>query len=105
MSIHADVPANSANGRTVIRAKCCGSRISPQAITSRRLFAIGRPELFYDPNTNTIIGHDTQVWQYNFAIPAATAFVQQGTAANPMVYWLDVQAVVPGTRSVRLEDV
>ena len=39
---------------------------------------------------------DTQAWQYNFTIPAATAFVQQGTAANPMVYWLDVQAVVPG---------
>ena len=60
-----------------------------------RLYASAN-ELFYDPNTNSILGRDTQAWQYNFAIPAATAFMQQGTAANPMVYWLDVQAIVPG---------
>jgi hypothetical protein len=53
-------------------------------------------EAFYDPNQDLIIGSDTQVWLYNFPIPIAQAFVQKGTAANPLVYWLDVQAVVPG---------
>ena len=52
-------------------------------------------EQFYEPNTNQIIGQDHQVWQYNFLIPSTAAFVQQGTAAKPMVYWLDVQALTP----------
>ena len=38
-------------------------------------------ELFYEPNTNAIIGRDTQVWQYNFFIDPATAFIQQGTTS------------------------
>jgi hypothetical protein len=53
-------------------------------------------EQFYDPNQDRIIGQDTQVWLYNFAIPPLQAFVQQGNAANPLTYWLDVQAMVPG---------
>lgn len=55
-------------------------------------------ELFYDPNTNQILGTDTTVWQYNFD-QLLDPFIQQGTAANPKVYWLDVQAMpvgVPG---------
>ena len=52
-------------------------------------------EQFYDPNTNAIIGTDTIVWQYNFLIDPAEAFIQQGTAANPKVYWLGVEAIVP----------
>jgi len=54
-------------------------------------------EFFYEPNTDTIIGNDTQVVQYNFPIPLTSAFVQQGTAVAPMVYWLEV----PGDRARR----
>jgi uncharacterized protein (TIGR03382 family) len=53
-------------------------------------------EKFYHPNVDQIIGTDTQVWQYNFLIPASLAFMQQrGT-----VYWLDVQALPPTTDTV-----
>lgn len=53
-------------------------------------------ELFYDPNTNSILGTDTVVWQYNFD-QLLNPFIQQGTAATPKVYWLDVQAMPLGT--------
>ncbi len=52
---------------------------------------------------NLLIGTDTQVWQYNFTIPAASAFVQKGTAANQMTYWLEVQAWVPAATGAATE--
>jgi len=66
-----------------------------------RLYASNLIEGFYDP----IQGYyqmpgDSQVWQYNFLIDPADAFIQQGTTAKPMIYWLDVEAFpvsVPGT--------
>jgi hypothetical protein len=35
---------------------------------------------------------DTVCYQYNFAIPEEEYFYQSGTAADPVVYWLSVQA-------------
>ncbi|HEY4761938.1 MAG TPA: hypothetical protein VIH42_15275, partial [Thermoguttaceae bacterium] len=52
-------------------------------------------ELFYEPNTDQIIGSDTTVWQYNFFIDHEKAFRQEGTPEKPLIYWLDVQAIVP----------
>jgi hypothetical protein len=54
------------------------------------LYAVAN-EQFYNPNINQIIGVDTQVWQYNFLV-TDNAFIQQGQAAAPKVYWLSVQA-------------
>ena len=60
-----------------------------------RPYASG-PEQFYEPNTDTIIGMDNVCFQYNFDV-LSDPFEQQGTPLNPIVYWLDVQAFVPGT--------
>jgi hypothetical protein len=49
-------------------------------------------EQFYDPNINQIIGTDNQVFEYNF-LNLPNPFVQEGTAAAPKIYWLDVQAL------------
>jgi hypothetical protein len=54
----------------------------------------GNTERFYDPNQNQIIGFDNQIWQYNFE-DLPNPFVQEGTTANPKIYWLDVQACLP----------
>ena len=62
-----------------------------------RVFYEPTNEYFYDPNVGQIIGTDTQVWQYNFFIDPADAFIQQGTAAAPQVYWVSVLANVEGT--------
>lgn len=35
---------------------------------------------------------DSVCWQYNFFIPMADAFIQQGTPANAVVYWLALHA-------------
>jgi len=55
------------------------------------------PEQFYDPNTKSMLGADTKVWKYTFDIPEAMAFTQLGTVADPVTYWLTVQAGQMGT--------
>jgi hypothetical protein len=93
LSIHDDNPAGQLPWST------------PGAVRWQRFFAPGeylmRPwatanEQFFEPNTNEIIGMDTMVFQYNFYIPASEAFVQEGMPGARKVYWLDVQAIVPG---------
>jgi hypothetical protein len=97
LSIHADVPANTATGMySYPGAVLWQQDFTPGNYQARIYPYPSLPELFYDPNQNAIIGQDTQVWQYNFT-NILNPFVQQGTAANRLVYWLDVQAVVPGT--------
>jgi hypothetical protein len=96
LSIHADVPVNTANPYSHPGQVLWQQDFTPGNYIPKFLGSVVAPESFYDPNQNLVIGTDTHVWQYNFAIPQASAFVQQGTATNPMVYWLDVQAVVPG---------
>ena len=95
LSIHADVPGSSATGVYSHPGNVLWQQdFNPGAYTAK---VWGQAqEFFYEPNTDRIIGGDTQVVLYNFPIPLATAFVQQGSAANPMVYWLNVQAIVPG---------
>lgn len=94
LTIYSDVPGNSAAGTYSYPGTSLWQETFTPGNYVSRLYAT-TPEQFYDPNTNTVLGTDTQVWQYNFAIPTASAFVQQGTTANPLVYWLGVQAVVP----------
>jgi hypothetical protein len=93
LSIHSDVPAGTNNPYSH-PGDILWSQIFSASQFLARPYATAE-EVFYEPNTKQIIGRDTQVWQYNFNIDPAKAFVQQGTAALPMVYWLDVQAIVP----------
>lgn len=58
-------------------------------------------EWWYNPAQQFAIFPGDQVcWRYEFDIPAAEAFCQEGTPDQPIVYWLDVQAEVmqAGTR-------
>jgi hypothetical protein len=96
LSIYADVPAG---GIGTTNYSHPGTQLWQTVFTPTQ-YAM-RPwatasEQFYDPNTNTILGTDTQVWQYNFLIPQALQFVQQGAVATPVIYWLGVQ-VLPTT--------
>lgn len=91
LSIHEDIPDPDGTGPLYSQP---GQELWQTVIT------VGNPnmvvqnwgtaqEQFYDPNLDQIIGTDTQVWQYNFFIDPADAFVQQ----KGNIYWLDVQAV------------
>ena len=54
------------------------------------------PEGWYNPNTGELVRNDhTLVWQYNFNIDPAVAFMQEGSAAALKIYWLDVSALLP----------
>jgi hypothetical protein len=94
LSLHKNVPAGvdapySHPGQEFWRAI-----FQPDQYVSR--FWSNSNELFYEPNTNRIIGTDHQIWQYNFKLPVTDASSWQfGTEANPQIYWLDVQAIIP----------
>ncbi len=94
LSIHSDVPATATTpshpGDVLWQQTFLPGQYVPQQWDRAQ-------EYFYEPNTDKIIGSDTQVWLYNFNIDptSANVFVQKGTATNKMIYWLDVQAIVP----------
>jgi hypothetical protein len=86
LSFHADVPAgiDPAVPWSHPGSNLWSLNLAP---TKSRIYAEAS-ERFYDPNLHEFIGFDTQVWQYNFLIPATEAFFQrEGT-----IYWLDVTA-------------
>jgi len=87
LSIHSDIPAVPGVSHSMPGSLLWQADLLP---TQSRLYATAN-EQFLDPNSGLIIGTDSQVWQYNFLIDPANAFVQQ--AGN--IYWLDVQAGVP----------
>ncbi len=85
LSIHSDIPATPGTSYSQPGQELWSMNVLPSQM---RIYATGN-ERFYDPNLGQIIGFDTQVWQYNFDLPAALAFQQQqGT-----IYWLDVQVM------------
>jgi len=84
LSIHADNPVGTGG----LNYSTPGQTLWAMDLTPahQRLYA-NAPENFFDPNTSTILGPDTEVWQYNFYIDPVVAWSQQvGT-----IYWLDVQ--------------
>jgi hypothetical protein len=49
-------------------------------------------EWWWDPATGQLTaGGDTEVWQIDISISPSGAFLQQGTPADPVIYWLRVQ--------------
>jgi hypothetical protein len=101
LSLHTDVPAGVDAPYSHPGPQVWTDTYFPGTYANR--FWSNSTELFYEPNTDRIIGQDSEIWQYNFNIDPAKAFIQQGTAANPQIYWLDVQAIIqepappPGT--------
>ena len=62
------------------------------------LFAENLEEGWFDPPNNYFPNNDTQCWMYRFTV-FDQPFIQHGSPDNPVIYWLDVQAVrhIPGT--------
>jgi hypothetical protein len=84
LAIYADVPAGPGVPFSHPGQLLWDSYRTPQT----RIYAAPVQEGFFDPalGSGQIIGSDTQVWQYNFNIPAANAFVQSAGT----IYWLGV---------------
>jgi hypothetical protein len=90
LSIHADIPKSPTSPSMPAQPPLWERSFAPGEFTWRR-WAADTNEWFYDPNiggTAGLVGHDSNVIQYNFLIPAAEAFPQE----RGKVYWLDVTA-------------
>lgn len=95
LSIHADVPDPDGPGPGYSHpGLLLWSQIFGPGQYDSRLYKTVPGERFYDPNSNTILGTDTQIWQYNFK-KIIDPFRQLGTPSLPVIYWLDVQAEAP----------
>jgi|GEM_PF-639162 len=95
LSIHEDVPAGPNNPYSHPGKLLWKAIVGPGEFKVRPL-PIMPPivrEPFYDPNTGRIVGFDFQVWQYNFLFKPEEAFLQKGSPKDPVIYWLDVQAI------------
>ncbi len=91
LSIHADIPVPPTGGFSQPGPELWSAILPPSSV---RPAAVLPPDPFWDPNTGAVLGVDTQLWQYNFTnIP--NPFVQLGTPSNPIVYWLNVEAIIP----------
>ena len=97
LSLHRDIPDPDGTGSKYSK---------PGSVLWYKTFAPGSftvtkekdgDEGWYDPSipTSYTFPGDWTCWRYDFVIPASDAFCQQGTVANPVVYWLDVQASPP----------
>jgi hypothetical protein len=94
LSIHADVPKGPNNTYSYPATPALWEKVFNPGEYLERPWATAH-ERFYEPNTNQVIGFDDEVFQYNFMIPPALQFFQEGTLTAPKVYWLDVQAMLP----------
>ena len=97
LSIHEDIPADLVNGThsMPLNPPLWEEWILP-GMFSARPWAENLTEGWYDPNTGEYDEFgDTVCWQYNFKLEDAGVPVpwQEGSPDNPVVYWLDVEAV------------
>ncbi|MEN8006566.1 MAG: GEVED domain-containing protein [Candidatus Krumholzibacteriota bacterium] len=93
LSIHADIPAEqNPDGYSIPGELLWLMEFQPGTFDVRP-YAEGIEEGWMDPPEHYIPPPaDTICWQYRFYIDAALAFLQEGTPANPVVYWLDLEA-------------
>jgi len=97
LSIHADIPANitpSHPGELLWQRD-----FYPGDFTEKLYINNTQYEWWWDPYTNTVYQHgDHTIWQLDVIIPPKNAFIQNGTAQNPVIYWLDVYVEATGGR-------
>jgi len=94
LSIWSDVPAGPTGNFSHPGQQLWQREYRPETFRVRR-WSLGS-EGFYDPRVDAIVGSDNTIWQYNFYVPWEQAYEQ--TAGK--IYWLVVQAIVPGTTGV-----
>jgi hypothetical protein len=93
LSIHSDIPDSlSPTGFSMPGEPLWWRRFLPGEFTAR-IYAGGLPEGWLNPPEEYWFPGSDELWQYNFHIDDSEAFIQQGSPDNPVVYWLDVQAI------------
>lgn len=123
LSIHSDVPAVFDAAGVEIEHSHPGNLLwewefGPSSFTEALHLDLcpdsGNPDTcsgegFWDPTGESTYGltyiaqADFRIWQYTVEIPTSLAFVQEGTAVDPIVYWLDIYVVINGADGVDRE--
>lgn len=91
VAIYSDIPAAlNPDGYSIPGEPLWETFIQPGMFVTRMYWQ--GPEGWMDPPEEYLPLGDTLCWQYNFRFDEATAFVQDGSPDNPVVYWLVVKA-------------
>lgn len=95
LSIHADIPAGPVPYS--MPGQVLWTRVFGPGTYGYRPFVEGIDEGWMVPPDFYLFPGDHVCWQYNFFLNEAETFIQQGTPEQPIIYWLDVQAIGFGT--------
>jgi hypothetical protein len=96
LSIHSDIPATQTSPSRPGALLWQKDFFALQGqITETFYYDLGNYwEGWWDPYQNILLTQgDHLIWRYDIKINKAEAFLQQGTATNPVIYWLDVYVV------------
>ncbi len=91
LSIHEDIPANPPEIPYSRPGQVLWTREFQPGQFSYSMYALIE-EGWLDPPASYQFPADWTCWMYTFNIPPIQAFEQTGSASQPKVYWLDVQA-------------
>jgi len=93
LSIHKDIPAEQSPTGFSMPGDVLWVRTFQPGDFVARVWQGNIEEGWLNPPGEYWFPADFTCWQYNFHIDATEAFLQEGTTSEPIVYWLDVQAV------------
>ncbi|MBU1949202.1 MAG: hypothetical protein KJ927_10855 [Candidatus Eisenbacteria bacterium] len=93
LSIHADIPAEQNPDGYSIPGEPLWAHDFDPGMFSVEPYASGIEEGYMVPPDDYLFPADWTCWYYEFHIDPSMAFLQLGTPEQPIVYWLDVQAL------------
>jgi hypothetical protein len=92
LSIHKDIPDSESSTGYSMPGNPEWYRYFYPAEFEAIVWADSIYEGWMNPPDDYWLPADSTCWLYKFYVPIIDAYFQQGTEANPIVYWLDVQA-------------
>ncbi|HHI03468.1 MAG TPA: hypothetical protein ENL22_08100 [candidate division Zixibacteria bacterium] len=95
ISIHADVPAGSIEEWSMPGPMLADWIFEPGEFIYKPVSLEGPYEGWFNPPVEWLPIGDRNCWEYIFLFDETNWFIQQGSDAAPVVYWLDVQAIMP----------
>ena len=93
LSFHADIPAEQSPTEFSMPGEILWVRDFHPDEFQVELFADQIEEGFMYPPEDYFFPADTVCWLYKFHVDPHLAFIQEGSEIEPVVYWMDVQAV------------
>ena len=95
LSIWSDVPTNEVNEYSHPGILLWETNVSAPDFIERIWTNVPEKEGWYDPVEGQYNpAADELIWQYNFFFDRESAFIQQGTPENPVVYWLAINVMI-----------